>query len=62
MKYISVQGDQGVKTTCSFTWKILNEKHFPKETQGNWLEIASSFEKYAHFPHCLGAVNENTKE
>ncbi|GBM42044.1 hypothetical protein AVEN_89783-1, partial [Araneus ventricosus] len=46
-----------VKTTCFHIWSILQNKHFPTATQGNWLEIAKNFEKYAHFPRCLGAID-----
>lgn len=46
-----------VKTTCHYIWEILNRKHFPKATQENWLDISANFEKYAHFPRCLGAID-----
>ncbi|CAL1301581.1 unnamed protein product, partial [Larinioides sclopetarius] len=46
-----------VKTTCIHIWRIMQTKHFPAATQGNWLDIAKNFEKYAHFPRCLRAID-----
>jgi hypothetical protein len=46
-----------VKMTCHHIWEILQQKHFPQATQENWLHISTNFEKYAHFPRCLGAID-----
>ncbi|XP_068211223.1 uncharacterized protein [Palaemon carinicauda] len=46
-----------IKEVCSQIWNVLLNECMPKPSQENWLRICTDFEKNAHFPNCLGAVD-----
>ena len=48
-----------INETCEVLWKTLIERGFLKQpcTEEEWRTIASEFETYWNFPHCLGALD-----
>ena len=48
-----------INETCEVLWKTLIEKGYLKQpcTEEEWKTIASEFETYCNFPHCLGALD-----
>ena len=48
-----------INETCEVLWKTLIERGVLKQpcTQEEWRTIASEFETYWNFPHCLGALD-----
>lgn len=48
-----------VKQTCRVIWEKLLEKGYLRcpSTEGEWKDVAASFEHYWDFPNCLGALD-----
>lgn len=46
-----------LRKVCNAIWECLRAESFPDFTQERWKEIAEGFQKYAHFPNCLGAID-----
>lgn len=46
-----------VREVCEAIWTCLATHALPKLSTEKWLEIAEGYEKYANFPHCLGAID-----
>ncbi len=48
-----------INETCEVLWKTLIEKGYLKQpcTEEEWKTIASEFETFWNFPHCLGALD-----
>ena len=45
------------KAKCLSIWSIMLPECIPKPTKEQWELNALEFEKWANFPHCLGAVD-----
>lgn len=48
---------QIVKEVCQAIWKCVAPSAIPDFSERRWLEIAASFEQFANFPHCIGAID-----
>lgn len=46
-----------VKGVCQAIWTCLAPTEIPDFSEERWLDIAASFEKFANFPHCIGAID-----
>lgn len=46
-----------VETVCCAIWEKFSNDHLALPTSDKWITIAKDFERRAHFPHCLGAVD-----
>lgn len=46
-----------VRRVCCAIWDMMKVECFPQLDEEEWLKIAAGFEKHAHFPHCIGAVD-----
>nr|XP_022911162.1 protein ANTAGONIST OF LIKE HETEROCHROMATIN PROTEIN 1-like [Onthophagus taurus] len=46
-----------VRDVCLAIWNVLRLECLPEPTKQKWEGIASTFEKRANFPNCLGAVD-----
>lgn len=46
-----------VKDVCNAIWLCLVDATMPQFSTDRWVEIAKGFEKYAHFPNCIGAID-----
>ena len=46
-----------LQQVCAVIWQRLKTVCLPALTKEKWQEIAQGFEKYAHFPNCIGAID-----
>jgi hypothetical protein len=46
-----------VRLVCNSLWDLLKDEFLPQLTEDKWREIGNGFQKFSHFPHCLGAVD-----
>jgi hypothetical protein len=46
-----------VRLVCNSLWDLLKDAFLPQLTEDKWREIGNGFQKFSHFPHCLGAVD-----
>lgn len=46
-----------VKEVCENIWLYFHAVYIPKPSKKRWLDIAEEFDRKAHFPHCVGAVD-----
>lgn len=46
-----------IKETCQVIWNELQRSIIPTPTRDDWLKIAEGFQKHAHFPNCIGAID-----
>lgn len=46
-----------VQLVCQKIWQLLKEEYLGLPSSEQWQDIAANFQRMAHFPHCLGAVD-----
>jgi hypothetical protein len=48
---------KAVRTVCMAVWEAMSNRFIPTLNEGKWRSIAQGFNKHAHFPNCVGAVD-----
>ncbi|KAL2099475.1 hypothetical protein ACEWY4_003869 [Coilia grayii] len=45
------------KEVCGLIWSQLVDEYMPEPTEATWRKVAAGFQKYRHFPNCIGALD-----
>lgn len=46
-----------IREVCSAIWHVMRSICMPTLSKDDWLKVADLFERRAHFPNCLGAID-----